>query len=85
MLPGSVTKIKLCLFKNQPHAPSDYIFEFSANFEISNHAFKYTMNHYVEMQNKVSQANLGIFTHISRHSGIFRNYSGILRHIPDPV
>ena len=44
--------------------------DFSANFEISN---------------KVIQAVLGIFMHISAYSGIFRNYSGILRHFPDPV
>ena len=59
-------KIKLFLFKKQPHVPS----EFSANFEISN---------------KVIQADLGIFTHISANSGIFRNYSGTLRHFSDPV
>ena len=69
----------------QPHVPADYTFQFSANFEISNRTFKYTKNYCVEMQKRVIQADLGIFTHISAYSRIFRNYSGILRHNPDPV
>ena len=37
------------------------------------------------MQNKVIQTDLGIFTHIMAYSGIFRNYSDIVIHIPNPV
>ena len=34
---------------------------------------------------KAIKADLGKFTHISEYSGMFRNYSGILRHTQNPM
>ena len=34
---------------------------------------------------KAIQADLGTFTHVLAYSGIFRNYSGISRHIQNLV
>ena len=34
---------------------------------------------------KVIQADLGTLAHISAYSGMFKNYSGILKHNQNPV
>ena len=47
--PITKNKANTSRFYEQPDVPSDYIFQFHANFEISNSMFKQTKNYYVEM------------------------------------
>ena len=44
----------------------------------------YSSRQGITMGNKI-QADSGILQHIQVYSGMFKNYSGILRHIQHPV